>query len=154
MTAFWDAFRQTQAVDPASRFYEAFHFGDNEALANALATLVLAGRKRATAGLLWTFEHEGRRPPAPGDLSVVTDWHGKPLCVIETRVVNLRPFDAVTAEFAALEGEGDGSLQSWRAGHWEYFGRQCRRIGRTPDGQMPVVCEEFAVVSSPEAPRA
>ena len=49
-------------------------------------------------------------------------------------------------EFAAAEGEDDGSLESWRRGHWAYFGRECARIGRDPDAGMPVVCESFRVV--------
>ena len=50
VAAFWGEFsRQTDGVDDAS-FYEAFHFGDSEALAQELADLVLSGTKRATAG--------------------------------------------------------------------------------------------------------
>ena len=52
----------------------------------------------------------------------------------------------VPEEFAATEGEGDGSLRYWREAHWEYFGRECERIGRARDLKMPVVCERFEVV--------
>ena len=107
---------------------------------------MLDGRKRATAGLLWAFEVERKPLPRPGDLSVVTGWSGQPLCVIETLAVDVVPFDDVTAEFAATEGEGDGSLAYWRQAHTEYFARECARIGRVPSGSMPVVCERFAVV--------
>jgi len=110
---------------------------------------VLDGRKRATAGLLWAFEVERKPLPRPGDLSVVTRWSGQPLCVIETLAVDLVPFDDVTAEFAATEGEGDGSLAFWRQGHTEYFARECARIGRVPSGSMPIVCERFVVVYAP-----
>ncbi|WP_238136670.1 ASCH domain-containing protein [Variovorax sp. JS1663] len=55
------------------------------------------------------------------------------------------PFEQVTAEFAATEGEGDSSLAWWREAHWRYFGRECARIGRTPSQHMPVVCERFRV---------
>ena len=134
------------AADLSPRFYESFHFDDNEPSANELAQLVLAGTKRATAGLLWSFEAANRRPPQPGDLSVVTNWSGTPLCVIETRNVSIIPYEEVTGEFAATEGEGDGSLRFWREAHWAYFGRECARIERTPDSRMPVVCERFEVV--------
>jgi len=82
----------------------------------------------------------------PGDLSVVTRFSGEPVCVIETRKVTIVPFVEVTAEFAATEGEGDGSLEFWRRAHTAYFGRECKRIGREFSQHMPVVCEEFAVV--------
>jgi uncharacterized protein YhfF len=143
---FWDEFQASVGrVDPA-RFYEAFHFDDNEPSANELARLVLAGTKRATAGLMWSFGAENRPAPKPGDLSVVTDWQGRPLCVIETKKVAIVPFEEVSEEFAATEGEGDGSLRYWRECHWAYFGRECKRIGREPNVRMPVVCERFEVV--------
>jgi uncharacterized protein YhfF len=149
---FWDAFCATTSPDPTPRFYEAFYFADSEAVADELADLVLRGKKRATAGLLWAFEAEGRRLLAPGDLSVVTDWRGRPCCVIETRAVAVVPFDQVTESFAATEGEGDGSLRYWREVHWASFQRECQRIGREPRSGMPVVCEEFVVVYRPDPP--
>jgi uncharacterized protein YhfF len=143
---FWKAFVQTQTADPTPRFYEAFHFGDNEPNADELAELVLSGRKRATAGLVWSFEKASKPLPKAGDFSVVTNWARMPQCVIETERVDVIPYEEVSEEFAATEGEGDGSLRFWREAHWAYFGRECRRIGREPDLRMPVACERFAVV--------
>jgi uncharacterized protein YhfF len=142
----WDAFVATAGSDAASRFYEVFHFDDHEESANELAELVLRGDKRATAGLVWVFEANGRPIPKPGDLSVVTRWDGQPVCVIETTGVEIHPYDEVDAAFAAAEGEGDRSLRFWREAHWRFFSRECQRIGRTPDLRMPVVCERFEVV--------
>ena len=134
---FWQRFAATIETDPTPRFLEAFYFDDNECSASELAALVLAGRKRATAGLLWVNEKEKKPIPRPGDLSVVTDFAGRPVCVIETIKVDVVPFEDVSEEFAATEGEGDGSLQYWRAGHEVYFERECKRIGRTPHARMP-----------------
>ncbi len=144
--SFWEDFQASTACDVESRFYEAFHFDDNESSANELARLVLAGTKRATAGLVWSFETANKPLPRPRDLSVVTDWQRKPLCIIETKTVAIVPFEEVSEEFAATEGEGDGSLRYWRQGHWAYFGRECKRIGREPSLRMPVVCEHFEVI--------
>ncbi|MEO8344621.1 MAG: ASCH domain-containing protein [Betaproteobacteria bacterium] len=143
---FWNDFAVSQLDDPTSRFYEAFHFDDNEPSANELGQLVLAGKKRATAGLVWSFENASAPLPKVGDLSVVTNWSKEPLCVIETQRVDIVPFNEVSAEFAATEGEGDGSLAYWRLAHTAYFERECQRIGRVFDPKMPVVCERFAVV--------
>lgn len=143
---FWDTFARTRVVDPTPRFLEVFHFDDNESSANALAQLVVAGSKRATAALLWVHEAEGKRIPASGDLSIVTDFSGADVCIIETTRVDIVPFLDVSAEFAAIEGEGDRSLEYWRRVHEDYFGRECQRIGRTPEPDMPVVCERFEVV--------
>jgi uncharacterized protein YhfF len=143
---FWDSFAKTRDTDPTSRFLEAFYFDDNQPSADELARLVVAGRKRATAALLWSHEAESKRIPEPGDLSIVTDFSGREFCVIETRQVDIIPFSEVTAEFAATEGEGDGSLEYWRRAHEAFFGRECMRIGRSPEPDMPVVCERFDVV--------
>ncbi len=143
---FWNAFAASVGGVDDRRFYEAFCFGDGEALANSLAELVLRGTKRATAGSVWSFEAEAKRPPVPGDLSVVTRWGGKPLCVIETLTVEVVPFSEVSAEFAATEGEGDGSLSFWRAAHREFFTRECAVAGREFTEGMLVACERFEVV--------
>jgi uncharacterized protein YhfF len=146
--SFWQDFAATQAADPTPRFLEAFYFDNNESSANELAALVLARRKRATAALLWSHETESKPLPKTGDLSIVTDFAGKPICIIETLKVEVVPFENVSKEFAATEGEGDGSLEYWRAAHEAFFGRECKRIGRTPHARMPVVCEQFRVVFS------
>jgi len=127
-------------------------YGDSPALSRELVGLIRAGRKRAGTSLLWAHEHEGEPLPEVGDVGVVLDYDGEPAAV--TRVVRawVVPFEAVDADYAALEGEGDGSLASWRAAHWEVFSRECVRIGCTPTQAMPVVCCVFEVVSVvPEA---
>jgi uncharacterized protein YhfF len=146
---FWDEYQATLAADAWARFHEVFHFADSERVADELAQLVLAGTKRATASLVWMYEHEGTQPPALGSLSIMTDWRGTPLAIIEVTATHALPFEDVPASFAAREGEGDGSLEYWRDVHWRYFGRECATIGRTPDARMPVVCEQFVVVHPP-----
>lgn len=146
IASFWHKFQESINDDTSDRFYEAFHFDDNEVHANDLAQLVLAGRKRATASLLWTYEIQDKPLPFSGALSVVTDWHGTPLCVIESTAVDTVPFNQVTAEFAAIEGEGDQSLEFWRNVHWQYFSRECERLNKQPTQEMPVLCEQFEVV--------
>jgi uncharacterized protein YhfF len=52
----------------------------------------------------------------------------------------------VTAEYASVEGEGDGSLDYWRAAHREYFTAVCARLGGEFNDGMPVICQVFHVV--------
>ena len=148
---FWAAFKASPAApaDAEARFLEAFHFDDNQPSANKLAALVVAGRKRATASSFWAYESGAKALPLEGDLSVVTDFASTPLCVIETLSVEVVLFDQVTDEFAAAEGEGDGSLRYWRDAHWRYFERECKRLGRERDEKMPIVCERFEVIYRP-----
>jgi uncharacterized protein YhfF len=56
------------------------------------------------------------------------------------------PFSEVDEDFAATEGEGDGSLVYWQRAHTAFFGRECQRLGREFSLSAPVVCETFAVV--------
>jgi len=126
--------------------YTAWHFCDNQRSADELAELALRGVKRATAGALWAYELEGEALPLVGDHSIVTDYAGRPVCVIRTTGVEVVPFDCVTEEFAATEGEGDGSLAYWREAHWAAFTRELEVAGRRPELDMPVVCERFDVM--------
>jgi uncharacterized protein YhfF len=146
---FWNHFAKSKGGVDAARFYEACVFGDSEDLANELAELVLRGIKRATAGSVWSCEAEGKRLPMRGDLSIVTTWSGEPLCIIETEAVEVVPFSEVSAEFAATEGEGDGSLSFWRSTHRDYFTRECARAGRQFAESMLIACERFKVVYLP-----
>jgi uncharacterized protein YhfF len=142
---YWAHFKATNPSIDDSRLYEAFCFGDSEALAEELGALVVAGSKRATAGSAWSLEAEGKSPPKPGDYSIVTTWAGQPLCIVQTISIEIIPFISVSADFAATEGEGDGSLEFWRSAHTAYFERECIRLGRTFTDDMPVVCERFQI---------
>jgi uncharacterized protein YhfF len=149
LQAFWTEFLlATNTVDD-DRYYDVCVFGDSKELADELANLVLLGIKRATAGSIASYEDQGIRVPRRGDLSVVTDWSGQPLCIIETQVVEVVPYNKVTSEFAAVEGEGDGSLAFWREAHRRYFERECARVGRPFNEEMLLACEQFEVVYQP-----
>ncbi len=150
LESFWNEFAQSVGGVDDSRFYEAFYFGDSEEMANELAELVLVGTKRATAASVWSLEDEGKESPVPGDLSVVTDWSGEPLCVIETIDVEVVRFRDVTEEFAATEGEGDGSLAYWREAHRNYYLRECEGSGQEFSEEMLIACERFRVVYKKE----
>lgn len=146
--AFWDAYRASLPEDqrPPETPPEAWHFCDSQPCADELVALVLAGIKTATASLHWVYDVEDEPVPQPGELSIVTNWAGEPLCIIETFEVQIVPFHAVDARQAYEEGEGDRSLAYWRRVHWDFFSRECAQIGREPSEDMPVVCERFRLV--------
>ena len=80
---------------------------------------------------------------------MILDGADEPQCIIRTTSVDVVPFEQVSAEFAAAEGEGDRSLEYWREGHWHYFALELAEFGREPSVDMPVVCERFEVVYAP-----
>ena len=152
LRAFWETCRASLPADVRlpDKPPPADYFCDNEECANELGDLVRRGIKTATCGLLWSYQAEGEPLPQPGDLSIVTDWEGRPLCVIEITEVSVRPYNQVDAQFAYDEGEGDRSLAYWREAHWRFFSRECAQIGRAPAEDMPLVCERFRLLYAPE----
>ncbi len=121
-------------------------FGDSPQMAAELGQLVREGRKTATASLMWSWEEEGDLLPVAGEREVVIDWAGRPLAVIELTEVSVVPFIDVDARFAEDEGEGDRSLDYWRAAHRSFFERECSRIRRQMTEDAPVVCVRFRLV--------
>lgn len=115
-------------------------------MADDLGGLVQRGIKTATCSLLWEYEADDEPLPRVGEMSIVTDGEGHPLCLIEITEVEVKPFDQVEAQFAYDEGEGDRSLASWRDAHWQFFARLCETLGREPSATMPLVCERFRVL--------
>lgn len=122
-------------------------YGDSPELSAALLALIRAGRKRAGTSLWWAMEAEGEGLPQVGQIEIVVDHLNEPALVTRITRVETVPFNEVTAEYAAIEGEGDGSLAYWREAHWAFFSRECQRIGHEPTATMPVVCSVFEVVS-------
>jgi uncharacterized protein YhfF len=116
---------------------ERFAFGDNPALADELAALVLAGPKRATC---WAAS-DGPLTEV-GKRMAMLDGAGRPRAVVETVSLVQKRFPDVDAAFAREEGEGDRSLESWRAAHRRYFTRK----GQFAE-DMLLYCERFRVVA-------
>ena len=145
MTAeqFWQDFLKITGRDPRTKYTDCFYFGLSERLANDLLALVLAGKKRATAGSLYAYTPE--EIPKPGDLSIVTDWDGNPRCVIETKEVRVIPFCEMTFEICSREGEDD-TLESWQTGHRRFFTEDGKEMGYEFTEDMPVIFEDFEVV--------
>lgn len=128
------------------RSLESFSFGDNPALAESLAQLVLAGTKTATC---WPAT-EGAHT-AVGKRMVMLDGARRPRAIIETVELVQRRFNHVDAAFAFDEGEGDRTLDSWRRAHRNYLSRVAHFA---PD--MMLWCERFRVVgvieTQPDSP--
>lgn len=142
--ALWERYRLTNpqvALDPPP----AEHFCDNEEGADNCASLIITGRKRATASALMEYELSGNPIPEPGKLVIVTDWFGEAKALIRTKRVTIYRFADVPASFAALEGEGDGSLAWWRDEHRSFWNRTATGTGGVQD-DLAVVCEEFEVL--------
>ncbi|WP_257167550.1 ASCH domain-containing protein [Bradyrhizobium sp. SRS-191] len=125
-----------ETVPEAYRGLRSFAFGDGPELADKLLDLVVNGIKTATCST-----EDEPNTSTPSERWIVLDGRGNARCVIETTEVTYRRFDEVDAAFAFDEGEGDRSLDYWRAAHRTYF----TRLGKFSDTMM-LMCERFRLV--------
>lgn len=142
---FWDRFRTAtgdRTVAPA----DVFRFGDSAAMSNELLDLVRSGRKRATCSLARWYGPGLAPLPAAGELSLILDGDDQPRSVIRTTSVELRPVRSVDADFARDEGEGDLSLEWWRAAHLEFWQREATRERFTFSEHLDAVLHRFVLV--------
>ena len=147
--AFWREFLATLPPDHHAHSRPipvAEGFGDNPELAEELGQLIHQGIKTATCASLWEHELEGLPIPQAGQYEIVLDGQNRPLAVYLLTEVTIRPFDEVDASFSFEEGEGDRSLETWREGHWRFFGRILKPLGLEADPKMPLICQRFQVV--------
>jgi uncharacterized protein YhfF len=100
-------------------------YGDSKALSDELLALIRRGKKRAGTGLIWSHEFENEPIAQAGDIEIVVDHAGVPSIITRIVSVDVVPYAQVSAEYAAIEGEGDGSLAYWREAHWDYFSGGC-----------------------------
>ncbi|RWX52766.1 ASCH domain-containing protein [Photobacterium chitinilyticum] len=126
--------------------YSADYFCADELNANLCAELIRIGQKTATCSLKYWYESDDEPMPTIGHLQVVTDWNGKPICIVEIDSVEECKYSDVSAEFAYLEGEGDRSLEWWRKAHWDFFAQECVELNIEPSEDMMLVLEQFHVV--------
>ena len=102
------------------------HYGDSAELSRKLLALIRSGHKRAGTGLLWWHEHEGEPIPQVGDIEIVLTHDDRPSVITRVTRVEVLPYREVSAEYAAIEGEGDASLDFWRQSHWRSMSRPSR----------------------------
>ena len=120
-----------------------WRFGATDEDATSVGRLVAQGVKTATSGLLWQMEREGLPLSQVGDLAIVADGAGQPLCIIELTEVEIKPFNEVDEQFAYDYGEYGRTLPQWRVASWAFFAPCCAEIGREPSEDMPMVCQRF-----------
>lgn len=121
-------------------------FCADEYNANECARLVNIGQKTASCSLKEGWEFDNEPLPEVGALTVVLSWAEEPVCIIKVTEVSICPFNEVTADFAAAEGEGDGSYEWWRNAHIEFFTQYAQTIGVKFTETSLLVLERFEKV--------
>lgn len=106
--------------------YEAWRFGGDDP--DLLAELTGSGVKTATASAYPLYAYEKCDLPKAGEHNIILRTNGAAVCVTRTTHVTVVPFLQVSAEQARKEGEGDGSLQTWRTIHAKIFREELAEI--------------------------
>lgn len=139
--SFWAAYVTEQVArgEPSPRLYDTMVIGGDAASTDAGAGLILSGKKTATSALPSDFEGPNQRPPRPGDLSLVLDGSGNPVCIVQTKWVLRQQVGDVDEAFARDYGEWDGTLATWRERILAYYADQLL----SDPLATPLLCERF-----------
>ncbi|MCQ1059833.1 ASCH domain-containing protein [Photobacterium sp. ZSDE20] len=143
-----EQYLSTLPDEVASKYtsFSADYFCADEYNANVCADLILRGEKRVSCSLDIWYSEQGESMPEVGHLQVVTNWDGTPVCITEITSVSKCKYNEVTAEFAALEGEGDKTLGWWEKAHWDFFSKECEELNISLSEDMLLVLEQFKTV--------
>lgn len=139
----WEDFKEVYPDTPEE--FQTWAFGDSKEDADELVTLVLEGTKTATSSS-YSLYGNNETLPYVGLHNIILDGTGRAVAIIETTSIEIVPFDEVTEEHAYLEGEGDRSLNHWRAIHKNFFTKELNGINQDFDHKMLVVCERFILI--------
>ena len=142
---YWNKFIKETGRSEEDRCSGDLTFEAKGFVGDELITLVLTDRKTAFFTSWATYSIDQEPLPVSGELYIVVDRAGKPACVIELEAVNVLPFNEVTWEMAAKEGE-DENLEAWRQKQTEYLEDEGAVLGFefTPD--IKVVYQSFKVI--------
>jgi uncharacterized protein YhfF len=141
---FWRDFREAAGLRHDD--YDVVSFGDGPAMASELAELVVAGTKRATAGLLRQFGSDGEAPPLLGGYVVLIDGAGQPRAIWRTTELRIGALNTVDERFARDEGEGERTREWWLAAHRRFFTRRAEAEGFQMHDAIETVFERFEVL--------
>ena len=145
---FWQDYLSTLSDEDRKNApaYIVDDFADTPESATKVGKLVRDGIKTTSSSLLWGLEHIGGPLPKVGEISLVVDGNGDPLCVIEMTEVEIKPFNTVDKQFTFEYGEGERTLAYWLSDNWGFHSRWCLEIGREPSETMPIVFQRFRLL--------
>ena len=120
-------------------------FGENPQRGALFASRIAEGKTTAAARSAWSYEFRGEPIPEPGDTAVVTNWDGTASAVIRFTEVDVVPFKEMSPEFI-LQSK-DARPEFLKDLYREILEKEAAEAGRTPDDEMPIVCQRFQIVS-------
>ena len=108
-----------------------------------LISLILDGKKRATAGTLqWDYQLENEPIETIGEKLAVLDNQKQHIATIQATKVEVLKFKDVPDEFALAEAEGDLTGDDFRASHFDYWSK----VGLNISDETEIVLLYFDLV--------
>ncbi|MGX7109446.1 ASCH domain-containing protein [Facklamia miroungae] len=138
---YWKKFCEEKQLDEETE-YDAWSFGNTKQMADELAELVNKGIKTATTSAYELYEQDDLLPEV-GEFNIILNGSGEPVCITQTKVVYIMPYNLISPEHAWHEGEGDRSYNYWRRVHDQFFESGYKDFGKKFYEQAPMVCEVF-----------
>lgn len=113
---------------------------------DTLADLVRRGIKTATTSGFELYAFDSDNLPQVGEYNIILNGKDEPVCVTQTKVVEVVPFKYISAEHAYHEGEGDRSYEYWHKVHVDFFTKEYAEYRATFTPETKCVCEVFEVI--------
>ncbi len=147
---FWRKCREQYQIETEDYHLSSFADPRYADYHDELLDLMREGKKYATAHMVRDFERNDIPRRLVGDYWMIVDNQNNIVGLVQIKEVAVTPFNEVTLDFAAREGEGDSSLEYWQKVHEEYFLLQLAAWGEEWSENCPVVCETFSLIATPE----
>lgn len=124
----------------------SIEFGTPGEFRESLNSLVMSGKKRATAGTLeWDYQAENEPIEHVGEQLAVLNSEGRQIATIQATKVEVVRFADVPDAFALAEGEGDLSAAEFRESHRRYWSKSGLSI--TDDTQIVLLYFELVSIT-------
>lgn len=120
-------------------------YGEPGPLRDKLVKALVSGQKTATSSLHRHYLDAGEDLPTVGQTELVIDSAGKPVCLLETRRVDVVRAQDVTDDFVRAEGEGFDTWDEWWSAHRNFWSEGDEGMPVTPEDL--VVCQWLRLVS-------
>ncbi len=144
LEAFWKSCWDYIPTEDRDASFSSWFFGDSPEMADDLLALVMEGKKTATCGALFDYEHDNENPPEEGSYHILTDFAGVPGCLIQMTSVSLTAYSDVAEDFALAEGEG--TYEKWQQDHQDFFTRRAAATGNSFTKDTLLVLERFELI--------
>lgn len=122
------------------------NFAGNREITDELLHLYLIGKKSAGSSIVEDFQTANDPLPQVGNYWIFLNSKDQPSCILKTERIVFNKFRDVPEEIAIAEGEGDLSIEYWKATHKELYLPYLADWGIPHMDEATVITEFFKLV--------